>query len=564
MKLMQLDCSDVKRIKAVHLEFNEKGLTIIGGDNRQGKTTSLEAILYALGGESYRPVNFKREGSIEDGFIRLTFDDGMVVERSGKNAALKVIESTGRKQGQSLLNALISKIAIDLPRFLNASDGDKAKVLLELLGIGDKLKELDDLEQDKYQERTLVGRQYEQKDKAAKELPFYADVPETEVSSVELTKQLGEVMKRNAATKAAVERIESNKAELGRLVERGEKLATDREALDGKATAQKAQVESNAKHRLDSIEAQIKELMRQKGQVEAEKEQQLKVIDDTVVTQKKAFDTQIKENESAIETLTDEIVKSENIDTALEDTSALEQAIQDCEATNAKVRANRERQEKVEESVALKKEYEKYTAEIEDIRKRRLALLDGADLPYPGLSVKDFGKGPVITLNGIPWSDCSGSEQLIVAAAIAFAINPECKFALMDKFEQFDLKSLNKFDKWLCEHDRQVIATRVSTGSECSFIIEDGYVVGQEGIVIDKTPLKAAKDAIKTMAGVDAPVNPAPVCEGVKEVVSSEVGGGKRVIVVSAPSAAMSKAMELLARKRQTIIAKSSTATPQA
>ena len=263
MKLMQLDCSDVKRIKAVHLEFNEKGLTIIGGDNRQGKTTSLEAILYALGGESYRPVNFKREGSIEDGFIRLTFDDGMVVERSGKNAALKVIDSTGRKLGQSLLNALISKIAIDLPRFLNASDGDKAKVLLELLGIGDKLKELDDLEQDKYQERTLVGRQYEQKDKAAKELPFYADVPETEVSSVELTKQLGEVMKRNAATKAAVERIESNKAELGRLVERGEKLATDREALDGKATAQKAQVESNAKHRLDSIEAQIKELFLQ-------------------------------------------------------------------------------------------------------------------------------------------------------------------------------------------------------------------------------------------------------------------------------------------------------------
>ena len=194
----------------------------------------------------------------------------------------------------------------------------------------------------------------------------------------------------------------------------------------------------------------------------------------------------------------------------------------------------------------------------------RLALLDGADLPYPGLSVKDFGKGPVITLNGIPWSDCSGSEQLIVAAAIAFAIKPECKFALMDKFEQFDLKSLNKFDKWLCEHDRQVIATRVSTGSECSFIIEDGYVVGQEGLVIDKTPLKAAKDAIKTMAGVDAPVKSDTVVEGVREIVSSEVGGGKRVIVDTTPSAAMSKAMELLARKRQSIMAKASSATPQA
>ena len=549
MKLLSLDCSDVKRIKAVHLEFNESGLTIIGGDNRQGKTTSLEAILYALGGEAYRPVNFKREGSIEDGFIRLVFDDGMVVERSGKNAALKVIDSTGKKQGQNLLNALISKIAIDMPRFLNATDGDKAKVLLDLLGIGEKLKQLDDIEKDKYQERTLVGRQYDQKDKAAKELPFYADMPEEEVSSVELSRQLGEMMKRNAATKAAVERIESNKAELGRLVERGEKLATDREALDGKATAQKAQVESNAKHRLDSIEAQIQELMRQKGQVVAEKEQQLNVIDDTVITQKKAFDTQIKENESAIETLSDEIVKSENIDTALEDTSALEQAIQDCEATNAKIRANRERQAKVAESVALKEEYEKYTAEIEDIRKQRLSLLDGANLPYPGLSVKDFGKGPVITLNGIPWSDCSGSEQLIVSAAIAFAVKPDCKFALMDKFEQFDLKSLNKFDEWLKSQDKQVIATRVSTGDECSFIIEDGYVVGQEGLVIDKSPIKATKDATEVLSSPEkSSVSP------IHEVVSEEIGGGKHLVIDSVPSEAMAKARELLARKRQTIL----------
>lgn len=569
MKLISLDCSDVKRIKAVHLEFNEKGLTIIGGDNRQGKTSVLDAMLYALGGENYRPVHFKREGSQEDGFIRLTFDDGMIVERGGKNAALKVIDSTGKKQGQNLLNALISKIAIDLPRFLNASDSEKAKVLLELLGIGDKLKELDDLEQDKYQERTLVGRQYEQKDKAVKELPFYADVPEEEVSSVELTKQLGEVMKRNAATKAAVERIESNKAALAKLVERGEKLEAERAALDGKAAAQKKQVSENSKNRLASIEAQIQELQRQQTKVVSESEQQLKVIDETVVTQKKAFDTQISENTSAIESLTDEIVKSENIDTALEDTSAIEQQIQDCEATNAKIRANKERQEKVAESVALKKEYERYTAEIEDIRKHRLALLDGADLPYPGLSVKDFGKGPVITLNGVPWSDCSGSEQLIVSAAIAFAVKQGCQFAFMDKFEQFDLKSLNTFNEWLIAHDRQVITTRVSTGNECSFVIEDGYVVGQEDVVIDKSPIKVA-------AGTASKSNPettpdfgfggatndpeTSICEGVKEVVSSTVGEGKRVVVDPNPSSAMSKAMELLARKRQSIVANANSA----
>lgn len=560
MKLLSLDCTDFKRIKAIHLDFNENGVTIIGGDNKQGKTSSVDAILYALGGESYRPINCKREGSVDDPFIRLTFDDGMIVERSGKNSALKVIDSTGKKQGQNLLNALISKIAIDLPKFLNAADSEKAKVLLDLLGIGDKLKELDAQERDKYQERTFIGRQYEQKDKAAKELPFYSDVPSEEVSSADLSKELGDMMKRNAAIKAAVERIEANKAELGRLVERGEKLESNRNVLDQKALEQKNQIENNANHRLESIDAQIKELLRQKKQVLDEKEQYLKRVDETVISQKKAFDIQVKENEKAIETLTDEIVKSENIDTSLEDTSTLEKAIQDCEATNAKIRANKERQEKVEESVALKKEYEKYTAEIENIRKQRLALLDGADLPYPGLSVKDFGKGPVVTLNGIPWSDCSGSEQLIVSAAIAFACKKGCDFVRMDKMEQFDRKSLEIFDKWLQEQHKQVIASRVSTGDECSFIIEDGYVLGQENVVIDKTPIKVGKDKPESTSKDSEITDPKQVCEGVVEKMSDEVGGGKRLEVSSAPTAAMSKAMELLNRKRQAILATHSNA----
>lgn len=561
MKLVALDCSDFKRIKAVHLEFNENGLTIIGGGNKQGKTSVLDAILYALGGEKYRPLNMKREGSLEDGFIRLTFDDGMIVERSGKNAALKVIDSNGKKQGQELLNALISKIAIDLPRFLNAGDGEKAKVLLDLLGIGDELKALDQEEADKYQERTLVGRQFDQKDKAAKELPFYADVPDKEVSSVEISQQLGEMMKRNAAIKASIERIESNKVELGKLVARGEKLTVGRDSLESKAVAQKNQVSENSKQRLGSIEEQIKELLRQKELVVAETDKALKYIDDTVVAQRKAFETQIKENESAIDTLSTEILKAENIDTSLEDTSHLEQALKDCEDTNAKVRANHERQAKIEEAVALKKEYDKYTAEIENVRQRRMALLDGANLPYPGLSVKDFGKGPVITLNGIPWSDCSGSEQLIVSAAIAFAIKPTCMFVLMDKFEQFDQKSVDAFDAWLKSQQRQVITTRVSTGKECSCIIEDGYVLGQENCVINKglKPAGKQKGTAEAITLADTPpVAPQEVCEGVKVEVSPIAGAGSSIVVDKAPSSAMSKAMELLARKRQSIMAQHS------
>ena len=63
LKINSLELENVKRIKAVRLKPTENGLTIIGGDNDQGKTSVLDAIAWALGGEKYRPSASKRSGS---------------------------------------------------------------------------------------------------------------------------------------------------------------------------------------------------------------------------------------------------------------------------------------------------------------------------------------------------------------------------------------------------------------------------------------------------------------------------------------------------------------------
>lgn len=44
MKINRLEIENVKRIKAVKLEPAQNGLTIIGGDNQQGKTSVLDSI----------------------------------------------------------------------------------------------------------------------------------------------------------------------------------------------------------------------------------------------------------------------------------------------------------------------------------------------------------------------------------------------------------------------------------------------------------------------------------------------------------------------------------------
>ena len=88
---------------------------------------------------------------------------------------------------------------------------------------------------------------------------------------------------------------------------------------------------------------------------------------------------------------------------------------------------------------------------------------------------------------GQRWDNMSGSQQLQVATAIVRKLKPECGFVLIDKLEQMDQLSLQEFGSWLEQEGLQAIATRVSTGDECSILIEDGYSVKLEVTQAPKT-----------------------------------------------------------------------------
>ena len=158
-----------------------------------------------------------------------------------------------------------------------------------------------------------------------------------------------------------------------------------------------------------------------------------------------------------------------------ESTAELEQNIAEVEETNRKVRANLDTDKAEEDARGYREQYNALTGKIQEVRDKKLELLKKADLPLPGLTVED---GELV-YNGQKWDNMSGSEQLKVSTAFVRRLNPNCGFVLMDKLEQMDLHTLQEFGKWLEAEGLQAIATRVSTGDECSIIIEDGYVVGQ-------------------------------------------------------------------------------------
>ena len=122
----------------------------------------------------------------------------------------------------------------------------------------------------------------------------------------------------------------------------------------------------------------------------------------------------------------------------------------------------------------MQEQIDTLSTKLEDVRSKRQSLLSGADLPLEGLSVK----GGELTYLEQKWDCISGSDQLRVAVAIVQKLQPNCGFVLLDKTEQMDLETLSEFGAWLESEGLQAICTRVSTGSECSIIIEDGMVAG--------------------------------------------------------------------------------------
>lgn len=156
-----------------------------------------------------------------------------------------------------------------------------------------------------------------------------------------------------------------------------------------------------------------------------------------------------------------------------ESTAELEASIANIEEINRKVRANLDKDKAEEDAKAYQDQYNELTKKIEGVRDQKTELLNAADLPLPELSVKE---GELI-YKGQQWDNMSGSDRLKVSTAIVRKLNPKCGFVLLDKLEQMDLVTLNEFGQWLEQEGLQAIATRVSTGDECSIIIEDGYVV---------------------------------------------------------------------------------------
>ncbi|MBS6396700.1 MAG: AAA family ATPase [Clostridiales bacterium] len=417
VKINKLEIENVKRVRAVKVEPTASGLTIIGGRNNQGKTSVLDSIAWVLGGNKFRPSKPQREGSMIPPNLKIILDNGIVVERKGKNSDLKVTDPSGKKAGQQLLDSFISQLALDLPKFMEASGKEKAQTLLQIIGIGEQLALMEKEEMELYNERLAIGRISDQKEKYAKEQPYYPDVPKNLISVSELIRQQQEILAKNGENQRKRENLHQLEQQYQR------------------------------------INDQLEDLLRQQNQIQKDLN----------------------------------IARMDAVDLHDESTAELEKNISDIEEINRKIRANLDKEKAEDDAKEYKNQYLSLSGKISEIRTEKMELLKSADLPLPDLAVED---GELI-YHGQKWDNMSGSDQLKVSTAIVRKLNPNCGFVLLDKLEQMDLETMKEFGHWLEEEGLQAIATRVSTGEECSIIIEDGYVTSGSEAPKREDPVEA-------------------------------------------------------------------------
>lgn len=326
MKINTLELENVKRIKAVKLEPAANGLTIIGGDNNQGKTSVLDAIAWALGGNKYKPSMPTREGALVPPYIHIELDNGIVVERAGKNSALKVTDTKGNKAGQTLLNEFVSQLALDLPAFLRANDKEKADTLLQIVGVKDQLTELENEEKRLYFQRTEIGRIRDTKRKAVQNMEEYPGAPKEPISALDLIQEQQNILAKNGENQ--------------RLRMQVSQMESEQSALAGQI--------SMLQHRLSDL-----------------------------LERKAMLDKDIEVGRKSVEQLHDE------------STAEIEASLANIEAINTQIRKNREKAKAVDEANAYTVQYDQLTDQIETVRKQKKDLLHGAQLPLPELSVED-------------------------------------------------------------------------------------------------------------------------------------------------------------------------------
>jgi len=419
-KLTHLSITDFMKVKSAELDIDPV-MTIVGGDNAQGKSSAIRALICLLFGKSYAPPTPVRKGceqavvvgTIQGPNGKLTVTWKIKPDRSD---TLVIENEDGMKVStRGTITKLLSEKAIDPLRFTTLQPKQRIAEVMELLGLDftDLNQKQTQLESDRKNARAIkddLEGKYNQTRRA------HDDTPDEEVSISDLTRKLAEID------------------------------AANREGDALKADAQ------NKKSKVEAADSRI-----------AETEAQIRSLQDLLSGMNEKCDVWRAE---ALEAQTKAAAFVEV------DAEPTRQAIENAEVINAEVRLKQAQEAdrlRLEEAKAKWAQLEAAVKANEAEKAKRLAAVKW---PVPGMS---FGETDV-ELNGLPFEQASSAEQLRASIPLAFIQNPDLAFTYIKDGSLLDANSLAMVAELTAESGGQLIIERVGAADSGAIIFEDGCI----------------------------------------------------------------------------------------
>lgn len=436
MKIVKLEAQNVKRLSAV--EITPQGnAVVVGGKNGAGKSSVLDAITYALGGKGAVCEHPVRRGSAKAKVV-CELDD-MTVTRTFTPTGGGTLTITGKDGAkaaspQALLDKITGSLTFDPLAFASAKPLAQVETLRGLVGLD--FTAVNGLRQNLFNERTMVGRDVQGRQMQIDGLPDYPDAPAEEIDIAGLLQKNVDAQNRNAANAA-------KRRELSDMIQIQREQQTLYREDDDEATRE-----------IDQLKGRIAELVSYQKKL------------------REAFSAKAEQTQTDIAKAEKDVAALADIDTA-----PIMDEISGCAEVNKRVRANATKRGLAESFAKAKAEYARLTVEIDAIDAGKRDKLAAAKFPVEALSFDETG----ILLNGLPFAQAGSAEQLRVSVAMALALNPTLKIALIRDGSLLDNDSLRMIAEMAEAADAQVWIERVGEGQECQVIIEDGHIKGQEG-----------------------------------------------------------------------------------
>lgn len=456
MQIISLQAENFRILKAVEIK-PEGPVVTVGGKNGQGKSSVLDAIWVALAGRSKAPPTPIRNGE-QKCTIRLDLGEIIVTgtltapKEAGKvyTDSVKVESADGKQRftnPQTMLNELMGQIGFDPFAFVQKKPEDQAAMLLELVPLSIDLEEYARFDAADYADRTQVGRDVTALNGQIAAITVAADLPAEPIDRDAILTQLSGA----ADTNSAIERE--------RMRREGLQRAQENRARTAQQDRQRAKELQDEADRLAAAAA-------------------AKIADAV------AMETEIDEAEKEIDALPP-------LDQPV-DTAQLRADLAAAEQTNAQIAEAARRAKLVEQRDAKVAEQQRLTDLMDAREGERREALAKAKMPIDGLgfAVNEKGK-PTVLFNGLPFADASSAEQIRASTAIAMASNPELRVLRIKDGSLLDDDAKAIIAEMAEAEDFQLWVEVVGTGN-VGIVIEDGWVKGADGVVVDETPTPKA------------------------------------------------------------------------